>query len=572
MFQKKYTIQDAHNVAKKHGGKCLTEEYEYVNSQSRGKWQCVDGHVWEATFTRVFHGSWCPYCRGHWNEEKCRYAFENICNLPFRKNKDILPGFILDGYNEELKMAFEYNGKQHYDPIDYFGGEERFNSQVKRDERLRIKCKEKGIFLIEVPYTCSETDDILVKYICECLGRDVNTKIDWNKFYNLLSALKPLRKIAKGRGGELVSNVYYGTNGYLIWRCKDGHEWQATPMTIKKGSWCPTCSRTIPHTLEEAKKIAISRGGECISTEYISNKKRLKWRCSEGHEWETSFSNVYHNGTWCSVCAGKKKHTIEQMQELAKERRGKCLSEKYKDSLTKLKWECFCGCQWEATPSSVLSGVWCPHCSGRERLTLEDMQQLAKEHGGECLSKEYVNANEKMPWRCKEGHEWWSTPSGVRNCGKWCRKCSVNERYGEKEDKKCEYCGKIFTGYKNNKKHQEKRFCSRECVYLSKRDRTACLICGKENPVHQKTCSKKCHKEYRNKYINPVRLEEMKRMAEEKEGKCLSEKYEESYIKLQWQCKKGHVFWSKPTNVQQGRWCRECAIENSRGKIRKKKQ
>lgn len=57
---------------------------------------------------------------------------------------------------------------------------------------------------------------------------------------------------------------------------------------------------------------------------------------------------------------------------------------------------------------------------------------------------------------------------------------------------KCEYCGKETTN---------KRFCSRECMYASKRKpRNKCPNCGKEVPrVEMKFCSMKCRDEYKKK-------------------------------------------------------------------------
>jgi hypothetical protein len=61
------------------------------------------------------------------------------------------------------------------------------------------------------------------------------------------------------------------------------------------------------------------------------------------------------------------------------------------------------------------------------KLTIEDMQALAKKRGGECLSTVYVNSATKLRWRCAEGHEWEATPRTMKlrlKKGCWCLKCS----------------------------------------------------------------------------------------------------------------------------------------------------
>ena len=54
----------------------------------------------------------------------------------------------LDVWIPELKIGVEYRGSQHYEPIEFFGGQKAFDENLKRDERKL--CKENGVKLIEV--------------------------------------------------------------------------------------------------------------------------------------------------------------------------------------------------------------------------------------------------------------------------------------------------------------------------------------------------------------------------------------------------------------------------------------
>ena len=109
------------------------------------------------------------------------------------------------------------------------------------------------------------------------------------------------------------------------------------------------------------------------------------------------------------------KLTIEQMHALAKAKKGVCLSTKYVSAKTKLRWRCSEGHEWETTPDKVKQGKWCPRC-GIARVasahagTIEQMHALAKSKKGVCLSTVYVNSYTKLRWRCAEGHEWETTP------------------------------------------------------------------------------------------------------------------------------------------------------------------
>lgn len=50
----------------------------------------------------------------------------------------------------ELKIAIEYQGKQHDKPIEFFGGLEAFEKGLKRDKLKKKKCLENRVKLIEV--------------------------------------------------------------------------------------------------------------------------------------------------------------------------------------------------------------------------------------------------------------------------------------------------------------------------------------------------------------------------------------------------------------------------------------
>ena len=54
--------------------------------------------------------------------------------------------------------------------------------------------------------------------------------------------IKDMKKAAKFRGGDCLSNTMEGMHHQLLWRCATGHEFMATPMLILKGGhWCPEC-------------------------------------------------------------------------------------------------------------------------------------------------------------------------------------------------------------------------------------------------------------------------------------------------------------------------------------------
>ena len=157
---------------------------------------------------------------------------------------------------------------------------------------------------------------------------------------------------------------------------------------------------------------------------YLSDacEDTLWQECKKGHRWEVTSARARSTDIWCPICTGVAIKTIEDMQDLVADRHGWCLSETYKNARTKLLWECSEGHQWEAPPGSITSGSWCPHCAGNAPYTIEDMQDVAAEHDGKCLSEKYTNNITKLEWECSEGHRWEAMPMKVLS-GNWCRKC-----------------------------------------------------------------------------------------------------------------------------------------------------
>src|ERR1019366_7633656 len=110
-----------------------------------------------------------------------------------------------------------------------------------------------------------------------------------------------------------------------------------------------------------------------------------------------------------------RKLTIKAMTGLAQKRGGRCISPLYANSHSALMWECVAGHRWSATPGSIKKGRWCPACAHNQKLSLQEMQEIARERGGRCLSTSYENGRTPLTWECKVGHRWKAVPSRVKN-------------------------------------------------------------------------------------------------------------------------------------------------------------
>lgn len=108
-------------------------------------------------------GEGCPSCQlksqsNLYNKLKEQFPKENII---FEAGRDIINWIGLqrfDIYFPKYNIAVEYNGEQHYIPIEYFGGKLGLTNTQKRDELKRKKCKENNCTLFEIKYDYTEQD------------------------------------------------------------------------------------------------------------------------------------------------------------------------------------------------------------------------------------------------------------------------------------------------------------------------------------------------------------------------------------------------------------------------------
>lgn len=100
----------------------------------------------------------------HKKEEECRTIFEKMFKRKFPsrrpsflKNKETNGNLELDGFCEELKLAFEYDGEQHYKSISFGSNDTSLKYRQTLDKLKNKLCKEAGITLIRIPYWKKKT-------------------------------------------------------------------------------------------------------------------------------------------------------------------------------------------------------------------------------------------------------------------------------------------------------------------------------------------------------------------------------------------------------------------------------
>jgi len=188
--------------------------------------------------------------------------------------------------------------------------------------------------------------------------------------------LDKIHELARARGGVCLSTHYTKLADKYEFRCAAGHEWRSQGSTIISGSWCRRCFadeqrlfRRSVDGLERLQASAQARGGQCLSSEYLGQTARYRWRCANGHEWELTGAHVLA-GVWCRMCFhDTMRLSIDHAHEAARARGGRCLSDQYVNSNSKLRWLCDRGHEWKAALSTIRRGHWCQQCAGMARIS-----------------------------------------------------------------------------------------------------------------------------------------------------------------------------------------------------------
>lgn len=101
-------------------------------------------------------GQGCPICRLSRGEIQI-HNFLKKRNIEYEYEKKFMGcedklQLTFDFYIPNLNCCIEYDGEQHFNPVSYFGGQERFKDIQRKDEIKNIFCKKSNIKLIRIPY------------------------------------------------------------------------------------------------------------------------------------------------------------------------------------------------------------------------------------------------------------------------------------------------------------------------------------------------------------------------------------------------------------------------------------
>jgi hypothetical protein len=177
------------------------------------------------------------------------------------------------------------------------GGECLSSEYFNAHKKLKFRCRRNHIFDKSPVYVlrdgwCKD---------CAVIEQHMDQRTPYEK----------IKKVVRQKNGILLSTKeeYLDGNGEIKIRCDQGHEFKKKWGSLSIGSWCIPCGRKAAGkktrlTIDIPQRLAQSRGGKLISTEYVGTSIPLYWRCYAGHEFLATYANVSgKRGTWCPTCA-----------------------------------------------------------------------------------------------------------------------------------------------------------------------------------------------------------------------------------------------------------------------------
>lgn len=241
-------------------------------------WQCGKGHEWKAAINSRVNGRGCPVCAG-----KVVIPGEN----------DLKTGFPM------IAMEWHPGRNGELTPEQVMGGSRRKVWWVcgrGHEWQATIKSRTQGAGCpVCAGKVVNPGENDLKSFLPE-----LAEQWDWEKNGNL----RP----------ELVSAF---SNISIWWRCGLGHTWRARVSDrATKRSECPYCTnRKVLPGFNDLKTVEPLVAAQWHPEKNASlepsmvlpgSRKRVWWRCSDGHEWKAViYSRTGSMKCGCPECAGK---------------------------------------------------------------------------------------------------------------------------------------------------------------------------------------------------------------------------------------------------------------------------
>lgn len=271
----------------------LTNEWNYLKNKGikpenmmevknrKVWWICEKNHEWQATISKRMQGTECPYCSNH---------------------------TVLKGFND-LKSNYPDIASEWNYEINKIKPSE---ISKKSSKKVWWKCKKGHEWESRVadrvrgngcPY-CSGKVPIVGKNDLKTIFPKVIEEWDYNK-------------------NKYAPESYMPHSGKKVfWKCKRGHEWEATIDSRTRGNNCPYCAGQ--RVLVGVNDLLTVAPDLAKQWDYEKNKdytpqlicgnsnKKVWWKCDNGHSWCVSPNSRFTNHSGCPKCSAQLKTSFPE--------------------------------------------------------------------------------------------------------------------------------------------------------------------------------------------------------------------------------------------------------------------
>lgn len=224
--------------------------------------------------------------------------------------------------------------------------------------------------------------------------------------------------------------VYYNNNTKVEITCPNGHINRVTPHHFKEKGGCAHCSKEVRRSRFE--NYVVNSGWDFAwNYKYVDTNTKVSLVCKKGHS-KTSTPSYFETGKGCASCNFEDyKDRFESFVKEVGWNFGK--DYQFLGSDERVPLVCDRGHLRNVRPANFLKGSRCSVCTGRDLSFVKTNFEQSVSKRGWKLGKNYnyVDTFTKVELICDNGHLHWIRPHNFKG-GNGCPKCA---KYGYSPDK-----------------------------------------------------------------------------------------------------------------------------------------
>lgn len=436
---KEHHIEELREKAHARGGKLISTVY--INNTTKYEFEDINGNRFFSSGSSIKSGRWCR--EGLVTEPLCRQVMEHLFQDKFPSTFRVLTGKVLnrprplelDGYCEQLKIAFEYQGNKSH----WFKDHPIYNQTIIRD-KLKIKfCKKLGIHLVVIP-KIKETrnkwnSENIFNHVLESIRKSYKNldmpTLNLNKFIVDLSKnshafkkINELKEISHKNKGKLISTSWKGARDLHIFQFEDGRNFEITPDSLKSQGWPKDPDfflKTSDDRYNELKKLVENNRAILLEKKWngCDSRHKIKLECN------TIISIIPESVKRFGWVKAPSRYLTDhekllKIVKIAKDNNGEILETKWLGIDTKHKIKLASGKLYSVSPYSIHLNGW-PKDTGRNlngsEEHLAELATIALKNKGKLLSAKWICSKTKYEFQFEDGRNFFITANKIRSRG-----------------------------------------------------------------------------------------------------------------------------------------------------------